>query len=320
MANINFEPARDIANLEEKVILVTGGNAGIGKATIRALALHKPARVYLCARRRSAAETAAADLRSETHYDRIDILDLDLASLASVKRCADEFNRKENRLDLLFLNAGVASTAPALTQEGYEYQFGINHVGHALLTQLLMPKMIQTRRGYPKADVRIVATASNAAFTPMLPKGGLVLDAMRQPNPYSPISLYSHSKLANILFIRKLSQVYPEIPAMSAHPGVVKTEIWGKGAVRLFSILYRPVVWATQVGVDEGAKSQLWCATASVSRGGVKTGQHYQPVGEMKAFQGYTADQKLVDELWDWTNKEIASYNPNGWPEPSYRS
>lgn len=315
MAKDTFEPRKDIPSLEGKVVLVTGGNAGIGKATIRAIALHDPARIYLCARRRSAAETAAADLRTESRYNRIDILDLDLASLDSVKKCAAEFNERESRLDLLFLNAGVASTAPAVTREGYEFQFGVNHMGHALLTQLLMPKMLQTRKEDPKADVRIVATASNAAFAPFLPKGGLTLSAMRKPNAYSPISLYSHSKLANVLFIRKISQIYPELSAVAVHPGVVKSDIWGKGAGGLFSVLYRPVVWATWVDIDQGAKSQLWCATAPLGGvKGVKTGHYYQPVGKIKMLKGPAADQKLADELWEWTNNELASFGGKGWP------
>ncbi|KAK9318924.1 hypothetical protein V1517DRAFT_349555 [Lipomyces orientalis] len=315
MAKDTFEPAKDIPSLKGKVILVTGGNAGIGKATIRAIALHDPARIYLCARRRSAAETAAAELRAESQYNRIDVLDLDLASLDSVKKCAAEFNEKENRLDLLFLNAGVAGTAPALTREGYEFQFGVNHVGHALLTQLLMPKMLQTRGEDPTTDVRIVATASNAAFAPFLPKGGLVLNAMRQPNAYSPLALYAHSKLANVLFIRKISQMYPNISAIAAHPGVVKSDIWGKGAGGLFSILYRPVVWATWVNIDQGAKSQLWCATAPLGGAtGVKTGQYYQPVGKIRMLKGAGADQSLTDELWEWTTNELANHNSKGWP------
>jgi NAD(P)-dependent dehydrogenase (short-subunit alcohol dehydrogenase family) len=325
MARDTFEPKRDIPSLDGKVILVTGANAGIGKATIRALALHGPARIYLCARRRSAAETAAAEtaaaetaaaeLRAECRYDSISILNLDLASLDSVKTCAAEFNEKEGRLDLLFLNAGVASTAPAVTREGYEYQFGVNHVGHALLTQLLMPKMLHTKREDPNADVRIIATASNAAFAPFLPKGGLALDAMRRPDAYSPIGLYAHSKLANVLFIRKIAQTYPEVSAVAVHPGVVKSEIWGKGAGGLFSTLYRPVVWATSVNTDQGAKSQLWGAAAP--RGGtngVKTGQYYQPVGKMRTLKGAAADPKLADELWEWTNNELASHGGKGWP------
>jgi NAD(P)-dependent dehydrogenase (short-subunit alcohol dehydrogenase family) len=317
MAKVTFDPRKDIPSLKGKVILVTGGNAGIGKATIRALALHDPARIYLCARRRLAAESAAVELKAETRYAGIEILDLDLASLENVKKCAAEFNKRESRLDLLFLNAGVASTAPALTKEGYEYQFGVNHVGHALLTQLLLPKMLQARQEDPKADVRIIATSSNAAFAPFVPKGGLALNSMRQPDAYSPISLYAHSKLANVLFIRKVSQLYPDIMAVAAHPGVVKSDIWGKGGGGLFSILYTPIRLATWVSIDEGAKSQLWCAASSLGREiGAKSGHYYEPVGKDKVLKGAAGEQNLVDKLWEWTNNEIVSYNSTGWPAP----
>jgi hypothetical protein len=147
----------------------------------------------------------------------------------------------------------------------------------------------------------------------MLPKGGLALSAMRTPDAFSPIGLYSHSKLANILFIRKLSQLYPEITAVAAHPGVVKSDIWGKGAGGLFSTLYKPVVWATWVSTDEGAKSQLWCATAN----GVKTGHYYLPVGRDKELKGPAGEQRQADELWDWTNTELARHNGSAWPSVS---
>jgi hypothetical protein len=138
---------------------------------------------------------------------------------------------------------------------------------------------------------------------------------MRQPNAYSPISLYAHSKLANILFIRKISQMYPEVLAIAAHPGVVKSDIWGKGAGGLFSMLYRPVVWATWVDIDQGAKSQLWCATAPLGGvRGVKTGQYYQPVGKIRMLKGAAADQKPTDEPREWTNNELANNGGRGLP------
>ncbi|KAL2869390.1 uncharacterized protein BJX67DRAFT_379408 [Aspergillus lucknowensis] len=307
MGKRTFTPATDIPSLTGKVILVTGSNAGIGKATIRALAQHDPARIYLCARRRSAAETAAAELKNGTQYDRIDILTFDLASLDSVKKCAAEFNDRASRLDLLFLNAGVASTPPALTQDGYELQFGVNYLGH----------MLQTWRDNANVDVPIIAAASDAAFAPFLPKKrGLVLDEMRRPDAYGPMSLYAHSKLANVLFIRKLAQLYPGISAFAAHPGVVATEIWDKSAGGLMSALFKPIVWATAVDSDGGAKSQLWCATTQIGSGVevAESGQYYQPVGKNKALKGLSADQKVVDELWEWTNNELASYNSTGWP------
>lgn len=322
MAKYAFEPARDIPSLKGKVILVTGGNAGIGKGTIRALAAHDPAKIYLCARRREAGMAAAAELKDETHYAGITVFDLDLASLESVKKCAAAFTSAETRLDILFLNAGIASTAPALTKEGYEAQFGVNHVGHALLTQLLLPMLLETQRS--GGDVRVVATASNIAMSPMLPKGGLDLSAMRQPGALSPIALYANSKLANVLFSRKLAVLYPTLSVTAIHPGVVKSDIWGKGAGGLMSMIMRPFIMYQWVDIDEGAKSQLWCATAprakggaaaaaATATGGVHSGTYYTPVGKIKEYSGPSADQALVDELWTWTTDELAKHGGPGW-------
>ncbi|CAK7216219.1 hypothetical protein SBRCBS47491_002747 [Sporothrix bragantina] len=318
---VSFEPARDIPSLAGKVILVTGGNAGIGKATIRALAKHDPARIYLCGRRHDACERIAKELRAETHCDGIVVLDLDLNSLESVKKAAATFLEKENRLDLLFLNAGVANTAHALTKEGYETQFGINHVGHALLTQLLMPVLLRTQ-AQPGGDVRVVVTSSNAAFTTMLlPSGGLDLKAMRKADAYSTMMLYAHSKLANALFAIKLARQYPSLSVTVLHPGVVKSEIWGKGAGGLVSMLLRPLMMAMWVNIDEGAKTQLWCATApraqptkgTTKPTGVVSGAFYQPTGKLVPYKGATAKQELVEELWTWTNDELAKHGGPGW-------
>lgn len=322
MARDRFEPARDIPSLKGKVTLVTGGNAGIGKATVRALAVHDPAAIYLCGRRHDASETAAAELRTETGYKNIVVLDMDLASLESVKKAAAVFLARETRLDLLFLNAGVAGTAYALSKEGYESQFGINHVGHALLTQLLMPTLLSTQAATDGGDARVVLTSSNGAFAPgaMLPHGGLNLAAMRQPDAYQPMSLYCHSKLANALFGRKLATEYPSLSVTSVHPGVVKSDIWGKGSGSLISKILRPFMMAQWVSIDEGAKSQLWCATTQRAgdkkTDGVVSGAFYVPVGKLQPYKGFTAKQELVDELWDWTTEELAKHGGPGWVVP----
>ncbi|CAK7204661.1 hypothetical protein SEUCBS139899_007420 [Sporothrix eucalyptigena] len=322
MARDLFEPARDIPNLQGKVVLVTGGNAGVGKATVRAIAHHDPAKIYLCGRRPAAIEKAAADLRSETHFDGIVTLEMDLGSLESVKKAANIVLDNETRLDLLFLNAGVAGTAPALTKEGYEAQFGINHVGHAMLTQMLLPLLLSTQK-IQSADVRVVLTSSNAAFAPpmMLPSGGLDLDAMRRPDACSPMTLYSHSKLANVLFARKLAALYPSLSVTVVHPGVVKSEIWGKGAGGFVSMLLRPLMMAMWVSIDEGAKTQLWCASvprATQPKGtnkptGVISGAFYTPVGKLQPYKGVTAKTELVDALWTWTTDELAKHGGPGW-------
>ncbi|CAK7224472.1 hypothetical protein SCUCBS95973_005529 [Sporothrix curviconia] len=320
MARKSFKPARDIPSLAGKVILVTGGNAGIGKATIRALAKHGPARIYLCGRRHDAAEQTAEELRAETGFDGIFVLDMDLSSLESVKEAAAAVLDNETRLDLLFLNAGVAGTAHALTEEGYETQFGINHVGHAILTQMLLPLLLDTQQ-LPGSDVRVILTSSSVAFSPMLPRGGLSLDDMRKPDAFSTMTLYAHSKLANALFAMKLAELYPSLSVTALHPGVVKSDIWGKTAVGLLGVLLRPFIAAMWVSIDQGAKTQLWCATAPRAqqpKGGEKptgviSGAFYAPVGKLTPYKDLSAKKELAGNLWAWTTDELAKHGGPGW-------
>ena len=178
-----------------------------------------------------------------------------------------------------------------------------------------MPKILQTQKSHPESDVRIVATSSNAAFAPFLPKGGLALSEMHKPDAYGPMTLYTHSKLANVHFVRKVSQMYPQISVTAVHPRTVKSDIWGKSGGGLINTFFKAVVWAIAINIDQGAKPQLWCATAPLSGpAGIKSGQFYENVGKLKTLEGIGADQKLTDELWAWTNQELASHGYGKWP------
>jgi NAD(P)-dependent dehydrogenase (short-subunit alcohol dehydrogenase family) len=237
-----------------------------------------------------------------------------LSSFDSVKQCAADFNQKADRLDILFLNAGISTTAPALTEEGYETQFGINYMGHALLTQLLMPKLLQTVNEKQGNDARIMVTSSMAAhFNP--PATGLALDQMKTADPLSsPYQRYAHSKVAKVLFARKLSQIYPSIISVSFNPGQVKTDLFKKAAginkwVRHY--ILPPFLWLTGVSAEKGAENGLWAATSK----DVRNGAYYEPVGKLKDGFKHFTDQKLTDELWEWTNKELAEHGAPGWPE-----
>jgi hypothetical protein len=119
-----FNALKEIPDLHGKVILVTGGNAGIGEATVRALAAHNPTKIVLCARKTTNGDKVVETVHQLHPKAKIDVLELDLNSFDSVRKCAATFNDNNDRLDILFLNAGVASTAPQKTKEGYEYQFG----------------------------------------------------------------------------------------------------------------------------------------------------------------------------------------------------
>ena len=246
----------------------------------------------------------------------IETLALDLSSFDSIKRCAAEFRQGGQRLDLLFLNAGVAATSPCLTRDGYESQFGINHIGHVLLTQLLLPIMLQTvSTDGDAANVRIMVTSSDASET-QSPRQGLVLSEMKTADALGSFTFarYGHSKLANALFARKLAQVFPSITSTSFHPGVVQTGIWSKingasGISWLLMAILKPIVRLIGLTPEKGAETGLWCATAE----DVENGAYYVPVGKLKKGSKHVTDQK-ADELWEWTNKELAEHGSPGWP------
>lgn len=249
------------------------------------------------------AETLISSIKFSHPDAKIEILLLDLSSFESVKKCAANFSRIANRLDLLFLNGGISTTLPALTKEGYESQFGINHVGHAFLTQLLMPTILQTAE--QGNDVRILVTSSEAAHKNP-PSTGLALDQMKDnAGPLdSPFQRYAHSKLANALFARKLSQMYPSITSVSYHPGQVKTDLFKKATgfnQWIMFFLGPPYLWITGVSPAKGAENGLWAATSN----DVRNGAYYEPVGKLADGLKHFTDQKLTDELWEWTNKEL---------------
>ncbi|KAM0559975.1 hypothetical protein ACHAPJ_003929 [Fusarium lateritium] len=309
-----FDPHQDIPDLSGKAILVTGGNTGLGAATIKLLAPHSPSIIYLCARPVSllSAEELVSSIKLSTPNVNIKILPLDLSSLEKVKEFASEFLQEAEQLDLLFLNAGISSTAPALTEDGYESQFGINHVGHALLTQLLMPKLLGTSK--KGNEVRILVTSSMSAyFDP--PPTGLVLGEMRKADPLaSPYQRYAHSKVAAVLFARKLSQIYPTILSVSFNPGQVKTDLFKKASgINQWFMMFvgTPLMWLTGVSPEKGAENGLWAAFAD----GMKNGANYEPVGVLEENKKFFTDQKLADELWKWTNDELVAHGAPGWPE-----
>jgi NAD(P)-dependent dehydrogenase (short-subunit alcohol dehydrogenase family) len=349
-----FDPLKDIPDLDGKVILVTGGespsyspqicsekfvsklktphtgNTGLGAATIKFLARRNPSHIYLCARPVSVPQGEALAAKLQTAFPGVDIRvrPLDLASLASVEEFAAGFLDEAERLDLLFLNAGISTTAPALTVNGYESQFGVNYVGHALLTQLLMPKLLATaalgkntnegkigERGRGN-DVRVLVTSSYAAYLAP-PPTGLALDAMRQADALaSPYGRYAHSKLANVLFARRLAQTYPGVLTIAFNPGQVKTDLFRKATgINWWFLMTVGMLFMhlTGISVDKGAENGLWAAFADPAA--LRNGAYYEPVGVLEDSKQFITDQALADELWDWTNRELERHGAPGWPE-----
>ncbi|KAK3699766.1 hypothetical protein LTR37_016275 [Vermiconidia calcicola] len=310
---MHFDPSKDVPRLDGKVILITGGNAGIGAATVNELAAHNPARIFLCTRTTSNANPVV-DAAHAAHPDaKIDVLQLDLSSMESVRQCAAEFNAKSDRLDTLLLNAGIAGVAANRSKEGYEIHLGVNHLGHALLTQLLLPKLLQTAQD--GSDVRVVVTTSLMAHKSS-PGEGIVLNEAFNDNAFGSASQrYGHSKLANILFARKFAQLYPTLTCVSQHPGIVQTEGYSKAdGVGVPQFIIRPFLWLTGVSPEKGAYNTLWCATARVEKGVLESGEYYEPVGKHVSRSPHATDQRMADTLWDWTTKELAKHGAPGWP------
>lgn len=229
---------------------------------------------------------------------------MDLASLKSVQSAAKQFLESSSRLDILFNNAGIMAVPAGLTEDGYEIQFGTNHLGHALLNKLLMPALLETTQ-LPHADVRIV-TLSATAYT-HAPTGGIKFDLLRSTQEEdNKIVRYCQSKLANVLFSNELARQFPSITAVALHPGIVETGLSkpmrdAHLSARLFVAITALVVLAT---VQQGALNQLWAATSK----DVHSGEFYVPIGK-KAGSKSSKDVDLAKKLWNWTEKELQLYN-----------
>ncbi|KFY25891.1 hypothetical protein V491_01556 [Pseudogymnoascus sp. VKM F-3775] len=304
-SSVKFDTS-SIPSQSGKVILITGGNIGLGRETCRVLAAHQPRRIYLCARSAAKAEATIAELKEEQPDAPLSFLPLDLADLESVKACARAFVEREDRLDLVVCNAGIMAVPEGVTKEGYEVQFGTNHVGHALLVKLLLPTLARTVE-VPGADVRVVTLSSVGHH--FAPAEGIEFAALKgEMEHLTTWHRYAQSKLANRLFASELARRYPKIMSVSVHPGVVATNLYNEfvGEVGLKKMAYWWYKALLSVSVEEGSKNQLWAATSP--REGLVAGEYYFPVGILGKGSKQGADEELGKRLWEWTEKELEGY------------
>lgn len=299
MASLKFNPKKDIPDLSGKVILVTGGNNGLGKESIIQLAKHHPSKIYMGSRSEAKAKAAIRDINHTVPGANIIFLPLDLASFASVKEAANIFLAENDRLDILMNNAGVMVTNPGLTTEGYEINFGINHMGTALLTKLLLP-LLERTAGSGK-DVRIVNLSS--ALYKSAPKPGILFERNKTSlADLGTLARYGQSKLAMNYFTTILAERYPTIKSIALHPGVVRTSITDESKKSSFfmSLLVKGADKLVAVDVETGVLNQLWASSVQSA----KSGRFYFPVGK-ETHGGVLEDKDLAMKLWDWTEKEL---------------
>lgn len=269
-----------------------------------ALAKHNPKEIYFSGRNSKKAAEVIAEVNAVVPTAKVTFIECDLASLASIKAGMQKFTSQ--RLDILICNAGIMAVPAGLTEDGYEIQFGTNHLGHALLIKLLLPTLSQTA-AQPGADVRIIILTS-LGFRGH-PRGGIVFKELRttQEGIFGSWIRYGQSKVANILYAAELARRYPNILSVSIHPGVVQT-----GLVGNLGLGNRMFVYATNVGrmlkPAEGAYNQLWAGTSDRSK--IVNGAFYEPVGVLSnKLDATSRSEKLAGELWDWTEQALEGYS-----------
>jgi NAD(P)-dependent dehydrogenase (short-subunit alcohol dehydrogenase family) len=236
-------------------------------------------------------------VRAQSPATPLTLLQLDLASLASVAAAAQSFAEQSDRLDLLINNAGIMAVPAGETKDGLELQLGVNHVGHALLTKLLLPTLLRTA-ALPGADVRVVTLSSNAHLRAPAPGFSPADEAAAS---LGPMARYARSKLANALFARELARRHPRLTAVSLHPGVIRTDLFSHvlGENAALGYLSSAFGWLVYSSVADGAKNTLWAATAP--KDGIANGAYYTPVGKPGGGSEYARDDALAATLWDWT-------------------
>jgi retinol dehydrogenase-12 len=272
--------------------VVTGANTGIGKTTALALA-RQGWRVYVTSRSTEKGEAAVASIKAASGSGSVFFLALDLADLSSVRACAEGFLAQGEPLHVLVNNAGVAGVR-GLTKQGFELMFGVNHLGHFLLTQLLLDRLTSG------APARVVTVASDAHYQAR----GIDWEAVRRPaRGITGLGEYAVSKLANVLFSQELARrsAGTGVTTYALHPGVVASDIW-----RRVPWPVRPLMTRRMLSVDEGAATSLYCATSpEVAEA---SGLFYDKCAPRAASR--VATPELGAELWQrseaWTASSVA--------------
>jgi len=258
----------DIPDQSGRVAIVTGANSGIGLEIARILANHG-AQVVLACRDLVKARRAADRVRAESPGAAVDVVRLDLASLASVEAAAAEIRAGYPRLDLLINNAGVMEPPYQRTADGFELTFATNHLGHFALTGLVLDRLLAA------PGSRVVTMSSIAHLD-----GVIRFDDLQYDGSYQPAAAYQQSKLANLLFTyeldRRLRAASARTAALGCHPGIVHTDLF-KTRSRLAQLRLSPQLrvinfWAVQ-SVRMGALPALRAATDPAATGG----QYYGP-------------------------------------------
>ena len=290
-------------DLQGRIIVVTGASTGLGEETTRALAAHG-AHVVMAVRDLDRGAAAAARVRETNAEASLEVLRLDLGSLASVREFAAEFLAAHDRIDVLINNAGVMACPYGTTVDGFELQFGTNHLGHFLLTNLLVPALLKG------TGARVISLSSRGhAFSDID-----LSDPNFQRTEYGEFVAYGRSKTANALFAVGFDRRYADqgIHAFSVHPGGIHTELGRHMTPEVLTQLSgrlsesgRRFNWKT---IPQGAATSVWAATAAEldAHGGAYL--ENCSVAEVSTVESsdtgvrpYALDARNAEALWEYS-------------------
>ncbi len=279
--------AQDLAG---KTFIVTGANTGIGKITAKELA-RRGAQVFLACRSQSKTAPVVAEIKAETGNHKVEFIALDLGDLASVRACAERLLARAPKIHGLINNAGVVAKRGSATKDGYEMTFGTNHLGHYLLTRLLIDRIKQS------GGARIVNVSSASHYRAK----DIDWTAVQKPTKtVVGLKEYEVSKLANVLFTKELARRLEgsDVTAYAVHPGVVATDAW-----RRIPPPFRWLVKRFMITPEQGAQSSLVCATSPELAN--QSGRYYTTGGKEQRPNKAADDLELAKTLWtksaEWT-------------------
>ena len=286
------------ASMQGKTVLITGANSGIGKETAVELA-RAGATVVFTSRDPQKGAQAAADIRRRSGAD-IALMPLDLASFPSIRALAADFLQRYDELHVLINNAGLVLSERTETEQGFETTFGVNHLGHFLLTQLLLDRIKAS------APARIINVASRAH---RFARNGLDFDDLQLTKSYGGMQAYGRSKLANIYFTRELARRLEgtSVTVNALHPGGVNTGFARDGDVRApFSWLWtlaKPFLRSP----EKGAQTSIYLAFAPELDG--VTGKYFADSKETQPTS-IAQDDEAARRLWTASEQLIAQAGP----------
>ncbi|KAI3748346.1 hypothetical protein L6452_11359 [Arctium lappa] len=296
------EQVSDSINASDLTLIITGGASGIGLETARVLAV-RGAHVIIAARNMKAANEAKQLILTHNENAKVDVLELDLSSLNSIKAFADSFKALNLPLNILINNAGVMFCPFQLSQDGIEMQFTTNHLGHFYLTNLLLDKMKETATA-TGIEGRIVNLSSVAHLYTY--EQGIRFDQINDKDSYSDKKAYGQSKLANILHANELSRRLKEeganITVNSVHPGLIMTDLM-RHSFQLMRLLklFTYLLWKN---VQQGAATTCYVAVHPKLKG--VSGKYFVDCNEYPA-SNFATDPELAKKLWDYSNNLVNS-------------